>query len=82
MLVIREDGQGRIAFGAMQAGLDLQSGRSSVFFRRAGFVEMDEVGGSGSAELLDDGSLEIAFAWHLGGAAVLKAERAPPPAPR
>jgi hypothetical protein len=51
-------------------------------FAWAGFDEMDEIGGSGSAELLDDGSLEIAFAWHLGDAAVLKAERAPPPAPR
>ena len=27
---------------------------------------MDEVSGSGSAELQDDGSLEIAFAYHLG----------------
>lgn len=37
---------------------------------------MDEVRGSGSAELLDDGSLEIDFAYHLGDEAVLKAERA------
>ena len=36
---------------------------------------MDEVTGSGSAELSDDGSLEIAFAYHLGDEAVLKAER-------
>jgi len=33
------------------------------------------VKGPGSAELLDDGSLEIEFAYHLGDEAVLKAER-------
>jgi len=80
MLVIQDDGRGRIACGAMQAGLDLAYGRSSVFFTWAGFDEMDEVGGSGSAELLDDGSLEIEFADHLGDEAVLKAERATSPA--
>ena len=41
----------------MQASLDLEYGRSMVFFTWAGFDEMDEVSGSGSAELLDDGSL-------------------------
>ena len=59
----------------MQAGLDLEYSRSMVFFTWAGFDEMDEVSGSGSAELLDDGSLEIEFAYHLGDEAVLKAER-------
>ena len=43
---------------------------------RAGFDEMDEVRGSGSAELLDDGSLEIEFERHHGDEAVLKAVRA------
>ncbi len=60
MLVIHEDGHGEIAFGALNAGFD----------------EMDEVNGSGSAELLDDGSVEIEFAYHLGDEATLKAERA------
>jgi hypothetical protein len=36
---------------------------------------MDEVSGSGSAELLRDSSLAIAFACHLGDEAVLEAER-------
>jgi hypothetical protein len=75
-MTIRADGRGEIAFGAMQAGLDLEYGRSAVFFTWAGFDEMDEVSGSGSAELLDDGSLEIEFAYHLGDEAVLKAVRA------
>ena len=36
---------------------------------------MDEVGGSGSAELLEDGSLEIEFDYRHGDDAILKAER-------
>ena len=75
-MTIRANGRGEIAFGAMQASLDLEYGRSTVFFTWAGFDEMDVVSGSGSAELLDDGSLEIKFAYHLGDEAVLKAERA------
>jgi hypothetical protein len=75
-MTIRADGHGEIAFGAMQAGLDLDYGRSMVSFTWAGFDEMDEVGGSGSAELQDDGSLQIEFAYHLGDEAVLKAVRA------
>lgn len=76
MLVIDDDGHGEIAFGAMQAGLDLEYARTIVFFTWAGFDEMDEVSGSGSAELLGDGTLEIEFTYHLGNEAILKAERA------
>ena len=36
---------------------------------------MDEVYGSGSAELLNDGTLEIEYAYHLGDEAMLKAKR-------
>jgi hypothetical protein len=41
-----------------------------------GFDEMDKVRGSGSAELLEYGSLEIAFERHHGDEAILKAQRA------
>ena len=75
MIIIHEDGHGEIAFGAMQAGLDLEYSRSMVFFTWAGYEEMDEVNGSGSAELLDDGTLEVEFAYHLGDEAILKAQR-------
>jgi len=75
-ITIRADGHGEIAFAAMQASLDLEYSPSTVFFTWAGFDEMDEVSGSGSAELLDDGSIEIEFAYHLGDEAVLKARRA------
>ena len=36
---------------------------------------MDEVGGDGSAELDDDGSLEIEIRLHLGDEAILKARK-------
>jgi hypothetical protein len=74
-ITIGADGHGEIAFGAMQASLDLEYSPSTVFFTWAGFDEMDEVNGDGSAELLDDGSLEIEFAYHLGDEAILKAKR-------
>ena len=45
-----------------------------VFFTWAGFEEGDEFTGSGSAQLTDDRTLEIAFAYHLGDQAVIKAE--------
>ena len=73
MLIIGDDGHGEIAFGAMQGGLDLEYSSTMVFFTWAGFDEMDEVAGAGSAELLDDGSLEIEFQSHLGDDAILKA---------
>jgi hypothetical protein len=40
----------------------------------AGFDEMDEVSGDGSAELLDDGSIEIEIAYHNADEAVLQGE--------
>lgn len=74
IIAIKADGFGEISFGALQASLDLEYGRSIVFFTWAGHDEMDEVTGSGSAELLDDGTLEIEFTYHLGDEAVLKAK--------
>jgi hypothetical protein len=76
MLVLQDAGHGTIAFEAMQARLDLEYGRSMLFLTWTGFDEMDDVSGSGSAELLDDGSWQIEFAYHLGDNALLKAERA------
>jgi len=75
MLDIRADGHGEIAFGALQASLDLAYGYSDVAFDWEGSDEMDEVRGSGSAELLEDGSLEIEFEYHRGDDAILKAIR-------
>lgn len=74
-MTIGADGHGEIAFGTMQASLDLEYSRSMVFCTWVGYDEMDEVGGSGSAELHDDDSIEIEFAYHRGDDTVLKAER-------
>jgi hypothetical protein len=75
-MTIRADGHGEIAFGALQAGLDLEYSPNAIFFTWAGFDEMDEVNGSGSAELQDDGTVQIEFAYRLGDDATLKAVRA------
>ena len=56
-IVIGADNHGEIAFGAMQACLDLSYSHSMVFFTWAGFDEMDEVTGDGSAKLLDNGAI-------------------------
>ncbi|RVJ83250.1 hypothetical protein [Sinorhizobium meliloti] len=74
-ITIRANGHGEIAFGAMQADLDLAYGTSMVPFTWAGCDEMDEVSGDGHAELLDSGSIEITFAYHNGDEAILKAKR-------
>ena len=55
---------GEIAFGAMEAGLEVEYARDSIGFRWAGCDEGDQVEGEGTAELLDDGTIEIEFAYH------------------
>jgi hypothetical protein len=40
-MTIGADGHGEIAYGAMQASLELEYSRSMVFFTWAGFDEMD-----------------------------------------
>jgi hypothetical protein len=74
-ITIRGDGHGEIAFGALNASLDCEYSPSIVFFTWEGFDEMDEVRGDGSAELNDDGTLDIEFRYHLGDEAELKARR-------
>jgi hypothetical protein len=64
---IGQDGRGELAFGAVNASLD--------------FDEGDAVNGSGSVELLEDGSLEVEISFHLGDDAVLRAERDPSSTP-
>jgi acylphosphatase len=59
----------------LQAGIEVEYARNSIGFRWAGCEEGDEVEGEGTAELLDDGSIEIEFAYHNSDQAVLKAKR-------
>ena len=76
-ITIGAEGRGQIAFGAMEAALEIAYGRTSIDFTWIGFDEGDDVSGEGSAELLDDGSIEIEFAYRNGDEAVLKAKREP-----
>jgi hypothetical protein len=69
------EGHGELAFGVVNAGLDLEYARTIVFFTFEGSDEGDEVSGSGSAELTEDGVLEIELSFHRGDDAVLKATR-------
>jgi hypothetical protein len=46
-----------------------------VFFTWTGCDEMEEIARDGHAELLDDGSIEITFAFHNGDEAILRAKR-------
>ena len=73
---IGADGHGEISFGALQARLDLEYARLAVYFEWEGFDEMDETRGSGSADLQDDGSLEVEFAYQHGDEATLRAVKA------
>ena len=67
--------RGDIAFGALGAGLEVEYARYSIGFRWAGSDEGDQVEGDGTAELLEDDTIEIEFADHNGDQATLKAKR-------
>lgn len=73
--IVGGDSHGEIAFGAMQASVYLDYSPTTVFFTWAGFDEMGEVSGLGSADRLDDRPLEIELAYHLGDDAVLRMKR-------
>jgi hypothetical protein len=66
---------GEIAFGAMQAGLEVEYAHDPIGFRWFGSDEGDQVDGEGSAELLENGTIEIEFSYRNGDEAVLKAKR-------
>ena len=51
-----KNGRGEFAFGAVDATMELGYGQRIVFFNWTGFDEGDEICGSGSAELEDDGT--------------------------
>ena len=63
-------------FGALEASLDLAYGYSDMSFDWEGSDDMHEVSGSGSTELIENGSLEIEFEYRHGDDLILKAERA------
>jgi hypothetical protein len=74
-IVIGADGHGELAVGCIQASLDLEYSRTIVFFRWAGFDEGDEGTGSGSAELGENGTLEVELSFDNGDDVLLTARR-------
>ena len=74
-MAFAKNGRGEFAFGAVNATMELGYGRRIVSFNWMGFDEGDEICGSGSAELEDDGSIESELAFHNGDDAILKARR-------
>ena len=78
---VGRDGRGELVFGVVTASLDLSYSRTVVFFTFEGCDEDNEVTGSGSAELLEDGMLEIEISFHHGDDATLEAKRDPSSTP-
>ena len=74
-MAFAKNGRGEFAFGAVNATMELGYGERIVFFNWTGFDEGDEICGSGSAELEDDGSVEIELSFHNGDDVILKAQR-------
>jgi hypothetical protein len=75
-LTIGDDGRAEFAFGALQAGGEIEYSQTTVFFRWNGSDEGDEISGDASAELQDDSSLEIELSFDNGDDATLTAQRA------
>jgi hypothetical protein len=74
---IGSGGHGELAFGVVNAALDLSYGLAGVDFTFEGSDEGDAISGSGSAERLDDGTLEVQISFHHGDDATLTPERDP-----
>ena len=74
-MAFEDQGHGTFACGAVQGSLDCEYSRRIIFFTWQGFDEMDEVRGDGSAELEDDGFLDIEPRFHSGDQATLKAQK-------
>jgi len=74
-MTLEGHGRGRFAFGRVQGSIDCEYSRRIAFFTWQGFDEMDEVWGDGSAELEDDGFLDIELRFHDGGQATPKAQK-------
>ena len=75
-VIFDRDFRGEFAFGAVEATMDLKYARTMISFKWEGFDEGDRVSGTGSAKLMEDGSLRIELSFLDGDDAVLKACRA------
>lgn len=72
---IDANGHGELVFGVVYAALSVDYAQTVVFFSFTGSDEGDEVNGSGSADLDDNGTLEIEISFDNGDDAILKATR-------
>lgn len=70
-----EGGRGEMAFGALQASLECETAVTIIFFSFEGCDEMDPVRGTGTAELAEDGTLDVEIVYYQGDEAQLKARR-------
>jgi hypothetical protein len=68
---------GEIAFGALEADLEVENGATRLASTGPAARKATSSRAKGTAELLDDGSLEIEFEYRNGDEAVLKAKRDP-----
>ena len=75
-LLIGTDGRAEFGFGAVNAGGGIEYSKTSVSFRWTGFDEGDEISGDASAELRDDGSIDIELSFDNSDEANLIAHRA------
>lgn len=70
-----DKGNGEFTFGCVKGGMELEYSTRIIYFKWTGFDEMDEVSGDGSADLLDDGTLEIEFRFDSGDEVIMKARK-------
>jgi hypothetical protein len=66
MMAITANGHGESLSARLEASLDIEYSRPSVGFTWNGSDERNQVLGDGSADLLDDGSIEIVFVYRNG----------------
>lgn len=71
-LRIGDDGWSAFAFGVVHKRSNT---RGAVFFQWHGFDEGDEITGGGSAELQNDGTIEIELSFDNGNDAILTGRR-------
>jgi hypothetical protein len=69
------DGRGEFAFGAVTGSTDRSYSRTAASFTWVGSDEIDEVSGSGDAEISEDGTIAIDLRFHLGDEATLSAKK-------
>lgn len=75
-LEVGRNGYAEFGFGALTAGGQIEYSQTSVFFSWNGFDEGDEISGELSAELNDDGTVDIELSFDNGDEASLVARRA------